>query len=286
MSETPLEPASTPVPLSAGALLRQARERSGLHIGALSVSLKVPVQRLEALEADRYDLLPSPVFIRALALSVCRSLKLDAQPILALLPDAAKPDLKIEGSLNEPFRSPSRSGTGSSWPPLSAPALWLAGALVLGAIALFFWPDKGLESPNPEPKSPTGSVVTEPVRPLALTPAGALAPQSPPSAPLSAPPAAAALSAPTPAGPASPKDAAPPLLLLKAEKPSWVEVVDGAGQAVLRRTLAEGEQVPVTAATALWVTIGNAGGVSVLVRGSPLDLAASTQGNVARFEVK
>jgi cytoskeleton protein RodZ len=68
MSETPLEPASTPVPLSAGALLRQARERSGLHIGALSVSLKVPVQRLEALEADRYDLLPGPVFIRALAL--------------------------------------------------------------------------------------------------------------------------------------------------------------------------------------------------------------------------
>jgi cytoskeleton protein RodZ len=70
---------------SAGARLRRAREQSGLHIAALAVTLKVPVKRLEALEADRYDLLPGPVFTRALAASVCRSLKLDAAAVLALL---------------------------------------------------------------------------------------------------------------------------------------------------------------------------------------------------------
>ena len=42
----------------AGALLRQAREASGLHIAALAVLLKVPVKKLEALESDRLDLLP------------------------------------------------------------------------------------------------------------------------------------------------------------------------------------------------------------------------------------
>ena len=53
--------AQEPVPLetvpvqSAGALIRQAREEAGLHIASLAMALKVPVKRLEALEADRFD---------------------------------------------------------------------------------------------------------------------------------------------------------------------------------------------------------------------------------------
>ena len=47
--DTPPGPAGT----SAGGLLRQAREAAGVHIGALSVALKVPVRKLEALESDR-----------------------------------------------------------------------------------------------------------------------------------------------------------------------------------------------------------------------------------------
>ena len=42
------------LPVSAGALLREAREAAGLHIGALAVSLKVPVKKLEALEDVSY----------------------------------------------------------------------------------------------------------------------------------------------------------------------------------------------------------------------------------------
>ena len=56
------EAAASPLSPSAGMLLRQAREAAGVHIGALSVSLKVPVKKLEALEADRHDLLPDAVF--------------------------------------------------------------------------------------------------------------------------------------------------------------------------------------------------------------------------------
>lgn len=37
---------------TAGALLRQARESTGLHIAALAVAMKVPVKKLEALEAE------------------------------------------------------------------------------------------------------------------------------------------------------------------------------------------------------------------------------------------
>ena len=93
-----VEPSLSP---SAGTLLRQAREASGLHIGALSVSLKVPVKKLEALEADQYDLLPDAVFARALAASVCRTLKVDPGPVLSRLPGQVMPRLQLESSTTD-----------------------------------------------------------------------------------------------------------------------------------------------------------------------------------------
>ena len=78
-------------PIGPGALLKNARQASGLHIAALAVTLKVPVKKLEALESDRLDLLADAVFVRALAASVCRTLKVDATPILALLPATSSP---------------------------------------------------------------------------------------------------------------------------------------------------------------------------------------------------
>jgi cytoskeleton protein RodZ len=41
---------------------------------------------LEALEADQFQHLPEPVFARALAAKVCRFLKIDSEPVLALMP--------------------------------------------------------------------------------------------------------------------------------------------------------------------------------------------------------
>ena len=58
---------STPESLSAGALLRAAREKQGLHIAALAASIKVTPRKLDALEHDRWDELPDATFTRALA---------------------------------------------------------------------------------------------------------------------------------------------------------------------------------------------------------------------------
>ena len=79
--------------VTGGMLLRRAREAAGLHVAALAGALKVPVRTLEALEQDRFDLLPDLVFGRALAASVCRTLKIDAQPVLDRLPQSAAPRL-------------------------------------------------------------------------------------------------------------------------------------------------------------------------------------------------
>ena len=79
---------SVPDKASPGALLRAAREKQGLHIAALAAAIKVAPRKLDALENDRWHELPDATFTRALAQTVCRTLKIDARPVLDLLPAA------------------------------------------------------------------------------------------------------------------------------------------------------------------------------------------------------
>lgn len=148
MSELDLQPTrpalqdAVGAPLvGAGAQLRAAREAQGLHIGALAVALKVPVKKLEALEADRFDLLPGIVFSRALALSVCRTLRLDPQPILARLPqtNAAAAVTDLSG-LNTTFKPVRMGGPLFSLPHFANPATLAVLLLLLAIAAVYFWP--------------------------------------------------------------------------------------------------------------------------------------------------
>ena len=80
-------------------LLAQARQTAGLGLDALSLALKVPVRRLESLEAGRYEELPDMTFARALAMSVCRYLQIDAQVVLERMPSAHVARLGDQGAL-------------------------------------------------------------------------------------------------------------------------------------------------------------------------------------------
>ena len=127
--------------ISAGGLLKQAREAAGLHIAALAVALKVPVKKLEALESDRFDLLPDAVFVRALASSVCRTLKIDAAPVLLHLPQTSSPKLTYQGAgINAPFRVPGDGPGPSIWSQISRPAVLAGLILLMGALVLIFLP--------------------------------------------------------------------------------------------------------------------------------------------------
>jgi cytoskeleton protein RodZ len=128
---------------SAGSMLRAARESRGLHIAALAVSLKVPVKKIELLETDRFDELPDAVFVRALAASVCRALKVDATDILSKLPQTNVPRLsQVQQGINTPFRMPA-DGPGPSFvlAMLKRPVAWAVMALLVGVVALIFIPD-------------------------------------------------------------------------------------------------------------------------------------------------
>lgn len=302
------EPAQSP---SAGALLRTAREAAGLHIAALAVALKVPVKKLEALESDRLDLLPDAVFVRGLASSVCRALKIDAVPVLSQLPQTAVPRLTPnESELNTPFRAPGDVTRMSISEQLSKPGLLIALVFVVGALVLIFLPP--MESGGKDAGGKTSSEVVEPMP---------LAQPNPPANPVpvvpavnveaatdraSTAPAVAVLNAPVVVSQPAPVAAAqvvavagavmtpsPPspaasngLLVFKTRGASWVEVTDSQGVVQLRRLLASGETVGVAGSLPLSVVVGRADTMEVLVRGKPMSLEAVTHENVARFEVK
>lgn len=305
---------------TAGTLLREAREAAGLHIAALAVSLKVPVKKLEALEADRLDLLPDAVFVRALASSVCRNLKVDAGPVLALLPQTGAPRLaREEPGLNAPFRPPSDGPGPSMWDQVSRPALLAMLVLLMAALVLIFMPPlhrTGEVASAPEPVAvPMAAPVQVPqgtaVEPAA--PAPSAAPAAQPTVAVTAPAASpavsvsAAKSTPTVASPtlvvtpaspaaigaapsasASAAAAAPAsgLVVFRTTGPSWVEVTDAKGVVTLRRTLAAGESAGASGALPLTVVVGRADVTQVQVRGKPFGIAQLARDNVARFEVK
>ncbi len=127
---------------SAGQLLREAREAQGLHVAALAVSLKVPVKKLEALEADRLEDLPDAVFIRALASSVCRALKVNPVPILEKLPKLNTRVLdQASGAVNVAFRTRADGPAPSALAHLNRPVVFAVLALLLAAIVLMLLPD-------------------------------------------------------------------------------------------------------------------------------------------------
>lgn len=191
--------------VTAGTLLRKAREASGLHIAALAVSMKVPVKKLEALESDRLDLLPDAVFARALANSMCRALKIDPAPIMEKLPGTKKVSLSVESrAANQPFDKSTYSAAGSASLKLGKPVVFVVLTLLVGVALILFVP------PSDDVKTQEDALegtVTQPVEEL-IIPIPAPVLQSVTPAPAASAPLEAA-SSPATTLPATPTPVAP-----------------------------------------------------------------------------
>ena len=313
-------PAASADLLSAGAQLRRAREASGLHVAALAVAMKVPVKKLEALEADRLHELHDAVFIRALAASVCRTLKTDAAPILAKLPQSVVPKLDHnEGGVSMPSPGAGFLAGRSLAAFAFKPTVLIVLALLLAALAVVFVPEArnsvgispdgksqsagqsqaaadaavpmaavnlGVDKPAPAP------VAVQASAPAAVpAPAQAAAPVAVPvAAAASMPVAVAPVRAPVASAAGASELAAAPVptgvLVFKARERAWVRVRDSKGSIQFEKTLAAGETASAGGSMPLSVVVGNAAATEVVVRGQPFGLEEVTQNNVARFEVK
>jgi len=287
-SETPV--IAEPV-VTAGALIRRAREASGLHIAALAVSLKVPVKKLEALEADRFELLPDAVFVRALAGSVCRTLKIDPTEILRILPSQST---LLPGHRVERRRVVEAASISTSRPiffgTVSRPALIGGLLLVLGALALIWLPP--LDFSTPKTESVDGDLVgTPPLPVMAVEPAPPNQVSEVPGMDLRTATvnSSAVVSTPVLSVTEGVQTGTPPttgIVVFKPTADSWVEVTDAKGVVVLRRQLVAGEVAGATGALPLSVIVGRADVTPVQIRGQSFDLASVSRDNVARFEVK
>lgn len=323
-------------PATAGAILRKAREDAHVQLPTMAATLKVPEHKLEALEADNYNAFPDHVFMRALAMGMCRSLQIESEPVLALLPRTQLRSLASTGpGINEAVKergrfkaagTPLDSGSGVSRKVIAGVLILLAAAAAVyfvplhqgqgsdgaagsptaapaaqpetstvvesgGAVSLGQAPASGAVNPVPDgetavPTAPAAGAATP-----ASTETGSAAVATP-AAPAEAPavPAATAATAPatsTPAttNPVSAGATGAPLVEFKAQGQSWIKVKDSTGKVVMEKTLSKDQSVTAEGSLPLSVTVGNAKGTQVLVRGEPLDIS-TTRDNVARFEVK
>ena len=292
----------------AGARLRAAREAAGLSLDQVAQQLKLAPRQVKALEDESFGELPGRTFSRGFVRNYARLLDLDAQDLLAHLPDVTQAPA---------LGSPTLHSTGAMMaelPSTSAPKAglgrWLIPLILIGCIiaaAAYEWYRGGLSN-NAEPARAV-SDATDPRAPATTAPAVALpnplasssqtaapqattplaaAPQS--AGPQRAPLAASTLdSVATPAGGSTfPASAAPgdATLLLTYQGPSWTEIRDRSGQPVVSRLVAAGSVEPVDGAPPFDIVLGNAHVVTLVYRGKSIDLSPYTRQNVARLTLR
>lgn len=300
--------------VSAGALLRQARQAQGVALGDLAATLKVPVEKLQALEDEDWQRLPDVVFLRALAQTICRTLHLEAAPVLALLPQQKVTALAPQGGLNAPMRErgvPSILATKtqhSPWPWVVLLLIVLGGGGYLGVQWMAPEWVRGVSTTVSAPSDPVGdSPLFSPAVPeegdgggmgnmgdgaqageVPTVQAAALMqpalPEEEGAQPGFAAPAPAAEPAAAPAAQAA--ASVSPVLRITAKGATWVQVLDAQQRLLIEKILQDGEVFSTSAPKPLTVAVGKADLATVEVNGAPFDVQAVARSNVARFEVK
>ncbi len=300
--------------VSAGALLRQARQAQGVALEDLAATLKVPVEKLQALEDEDWQRLPDVVFLRALAQTICRTLHLEAAPVLALLPQQKVTALAPQGGLNAPMRErgvPSILATNtkhSPWPWVVLLLIVLGGGGYLGVQWMAPEWVRGVSTTVSAPSDPAGdSPLFSPAVPeegdgggmgnmgdvaqageVPTVQAAALMqpalPEEEGAQPGFAAPAPAAEPAAAPAAQAA--ASVSPVLRITAKGATWVQVLDAQQRLLIEKILQDGEVFSTSAPKPLTVAVGKADLATVEVNGAPFDVQAVARSNVARFEVK
>lgn len=207
-----------------GELLRLSREAQGLTLDQLANQIKVSSIKLEALEQGRYDALGDSNFTRALAMTVCRTLRMDPAEVLAGLPAARLHALSGgKDPINAPFRDhgsvPALFDRGHrlSLKALLAPK-WLAPLVFLGTAAIIYalpesieWPSwwGGTETHVETPLAPTEEDAALPPSAMQVAADQALSPAAPDAASVASAPSVGPLEAASTVAAASSASSAP-----------------------------------------------------------------------------
>lgn len=307
--------------LGVGNRLKAEREARGLSPDDVSQALKISRRVLDQVEANAWGQLPGHTFARGIVRGYAKFVHLDAEPLLADLASAPLPKpplLELPQSTRTALPVAGQSQTRDRLAMIAGVVLvaiavltyflvpedWLSGRSATPATPVASEPAPVATSPITAlppggsvdaPTAPAASQPAAPVAPIwspvavAPTPAAAAAPAPAPVTPSPAvtapaaalPPIPAAASA-VPAGPASGR----PLLVLRFDQISWVEVRDRKGVMLLSENVPAGAERTVDGTAPLALALGNADGVRVTFRGRPVDLKPHTRQKVARLSLE
>ncbi|MCC6386038.1 MAG: helix-turn-helix domain-containing protein [Dehalococcoidia bacterium] len=164
-----------------GKSLRDARVQRGISIEQVAQETRISPRFLQALEDERFDELPAPVYVRGFLRSYANFLQLDPEPLVAELtgvgPRGASPDAFVPGpavpagqrvrrpnsrSSRDPFarQAPARSGQGEAVAPMPEPPIVLPRPSTIEADA---WaPEPEDDAPEPAAYRPRGVAVAPP----------------------------------------------------------------------------------------------------------------------------
>lgn len=314
--------ALTPDNATPGRILAAARTERGMSVSEVAQRLKFSLRHIEALEADRYDALPSGPFVRGMIRTYAKLLGVDP---VRLLEDLPQPKANSEPAMEPrdmsvPFPQDSRPG--------SHVYLLLSMLIIVAVVVVLaeWFIRSQLGAPEGAALPPVAGESAARVEPLAdpiplpgdagATPAqpepeGTM-PVPPPSESMTSvsqpvaettPPAAAIELAPIPsAGPSPPapwagSDRDPELgsgtpppgrarLTFTFEVESWVEVRDAEGNTILSAINPAGSERRIVGTAPFSIVIGNASGVRLSYNGKPVALAPHRESDVARLTLE
>ncbi len=245
---------------SFGEWLRRQREMREISLRDIADRTKISLRYLEAMEADRFDLLPAPIFAKGFLKEYARYVGLSPDDVVNHYLSVNRPEEPAGDSKDDNKVRPKSRPVDPGPTPMRRNwsyglVLALAGLVLLVLVAVAAWfADRRRDA---DPAGSSGQ---------------------------SLPSMAAPLPAPSPAVPAAtqppPQPAAPLEVTLAFSKDCWVEaVIDGKNRFSELRV--QGEALPLQAEKSIVLTLGNAGAVEIQVNGYPLDLERK-EGDVVR----
>lgn len=284
----PVREEASAAPKGFGAVLRAAREAEGISVGDMAVQCRLAVTQIRALEEERLENLPEPVYVRAFIRGYAHALKIDPAPLVDdYMMRCGRRGAAVEvGQL--PNRSPSREAVFHEPPKnrtLKAVLFVVLAALVGGGIwAVYTDQFASLHTSSEAQKVESGANEAKETKTPAAEPAESAAAPSD-AAPETQP---AQPSAPA-AAQAQPPAAAP--VLHKVEfrlgaGASWVQVIAPNGRNVvaseMRPQSVQAYEIPKGSR----FTIGNAGVVSLTIDGEVYPLDGVVRNGIARFTIE
>lgn len=259
-----------------GTRLRQAREAAGLTLEDVGQRLRMPVQVVKSLEAEQWQKLGAPVFVRGQLRSYARLLDVDVSELL----EQAQVGPVVPPTLVSHTHTPRARRIAEN---LGRRALYVGITAVL-AVPVWFATRGHFDGTSASPNTASLDVIPAAVP---VTPAGpgsaAAVPAEVAVTPASKPAATPYVASLAPVPRAAP--AAVANLDMQFSGDSWVDIAGPDGGSVEKALIKAGESRSFTPGQVARVTLGNASAVQVQQNGAIVDLTPYQRANVARFQV-